>query len=214
MTELVRFRSFLSKAGRTQFYHHSGKTLIMKTRHTAATTARRTATKTSSPGREVRDEIIDWLRDAYAMERGLEGALEKQSKNEDLSREFRDRAAQHLEETRRHAEDVKSALQSLGADTSALKTGMGVVAQATKGLGTKFTRDERIKDLLDAYSMEHFEIACYMALATAAERAGLAQVAAVCNRILPDEERMADTLLDYLPAEITNYLFERQAEAS
>lgn len=186
----------------------------MKTRHTAATTRRRTTPKSSSPGRKIREEIIDWLRDAYAMERGLESALEKQSKNEDLSRELRDRAAEHLEETRRHAEEVKSALQSLGADTSALKTGIGVVAQATKGLGTKFARDERIKDLLDAYAMEHFEIASYTALATAAERAGLAEVAAVCHRIIPDEERMADTLLDNLPLEITDYLFEAQADPS
>ena len=40
------------------------------------------------------------------MERGLEGALEKQANNEDLSSQVRERAAAHLDETRRHAAEV------------------------------------------------------------------------------------------------------------
>jgi ferritin-like metal-binding protein YciE len=162
---------------------------------------------------ELRDEVIDWLRDAYSMEKGLESALKKQSKNEDLSPALRKRAAAHLEETRRHAELVRSALKSMDTDTSSLKTGMGVMAQATKGLGSKFASDERIKDLLDAYSMEHFEIACYTALEAAAERAGLTEVIQICNRIIPDEERMAEALRDALPDEVSRYLSEAASES-
>lgn len=146
------------------------------------------------------------------MERGLEQALEKSSKNEDLLPEVRTRAAAHLEETRRHAEKVKSALMSLDADTSGLKTAMGVVAQAAKGMGSAFTGDERIKDMLDAYSSEHLEIACYTALSAAAERAGLTAVVETCQSILPDEERMADALLKAIPSEISSYLFEKAAK--
>jgi ferritin-like metal-binding protein YciE len=183
----------------------------MQKRHTTpATTSSRTADRQTG---EMRDEIIDWLRDAYAMERSLESTLEKQSKNQDLSSTVRDRATRHLEETRRHAEDVKFALQSLDTDTSGLKTGMGVLAQASKGMVTKFARDEEIKDLLDAYAMEHFEIACYTALAAAAEQAGLAQVTKICQRIIPDEERMAQALMRSLPGEVVNYMHEtKEAE--
>ncbi len=67
-----------------------------------------------------------------------------------------------------------------------------------------------VKDLLDAYSMEHFEIACYTALAAAAEKAGLDQVANVCRSIIPDEEKMADRLLDNIPSEVTSYLSETE----
>ena len=151
---------------------------------------------------------MDWLRDAYAMERSLEASLEKQAKNEDLSSSLRETAATHLDETRRHAEEVRTVLQTLGTDTSSLKTSMGVMTQATKGMFTAFARDERVKDLLDACAMEHFEIACYIALAAAAERAGLAEVVQTCRRIIPDEERMARTLEEALPREVTNYLFE------
>ena len=162
----------------------------------------------------MRDAIIDWLREAYAMERGLESALEKQSKNDDLNTSVRQRAAQHLQETRRHAEAVKGALQNLGTDTSALKTGLGVMAQATKGVGSMVANDERIKDMLDSYSMEHFEIACYTALAAAAERAGLTRVSEICRQIIPDEDRMAEALLQALPVEVSDYLFEEQSDSA
>ena len=144
------------------------------------------------------------------MERGLEGALEKQSKNKDLDPEIRERAATHLEETRGHAEQVRSMLQSLGSDTSVLKTSAGTLAQSAKGIMSTFARDERIKDLLDSYSMEHFEIACYTTLAAAAETAALPEVVQMCQRILADEQRMAEALIQSLPDEVTDYLIQTE----
>jgi ferritin-like metal-binding protein YciE len=161
-----------------------------------------------SLGMNAREEIVDWLRDAYAMERGLETTLQKQADNDSLVPQVRQRARVHLEETRRHAESVKSVLQSLGSDISGIKTGLGLMTEFTKGLGSRFAKDERIKDLLSAYSMEHFEIACYAALAAAARIAGLPQVVEMCERIIPDEERTARALRDNLPAEVRSYLVE------
>ena len=163
---------------------------------------------------EMRDEIVDWLRDAYSMERGLETSLEKQSQDNDLDPAMRERASTHLEETKRHAELVRSALQSLDADTSAMKTAMGAMGQGFKGLSSQFARDQHIKDLLDAYMMEHFEIACYTSLEAAAEHAGFTQVAEMCRQIIPDEERMAATLIDAIPQETVSYLFKEAHEAA
>jgi ferritin-like metal-binding protein YciE len=98
--------------------------------------------------------------------------------------------------------------------TSALKTGLGVMAQTAKGFGPMFARDDRIKDMLDAYSMEHFEIACYTALAAAAEHADLTRVAEMCRKFIPDEQRMAEALLGPLPTEVSAYLFEELSTAS
>jgi len=185
----------------------------MQKRYTETNTNARRS-QSAAEATETRDEIVDWLKDAYAMERGLESALEKQARNEKLSALVRERAASHLEETRRHAEEVRSALRSLDSDISSVKTGMGAIAQTAKGLASAFARDERIKDLLDAYSMEHFEIACYTALAAAANTAGFMQVVETCNRILPDEQRMAQSLIQSLPDEIEAYLFETETEAA
>ncbi len=70
-----------------------------------------------------------------------------------------------------------------------------------------FSIDEQLKDLLDADSMEHFEIGCYTALAAAAEKAGLSQVAQLCRRIIPEEENMAQRIRENLPMEVEAYLF-------
>lgn len=173
-----------------------------------------TGGRVAEPMHEMRDEIVDWLKDAYAMERGLESALEKQSKEQTLAANVRERASSHLEETKRHAEEVRSALQRLGTDTSALKTSLGVMGQSAKGMLTGFTEDQHIKDLLDAYMMEHFEIASYTALEAAAERAGFSDVVEMCRRIIPDEERMAQAIIDALPEEVESHLFGKAHETA
>jgi ferritin-like metal-binding protein YciE len=155
-----------------------------------------------------RDELIDWLRDAYAMERGLEVTLRKQSESEELTPAARERAGLHLDETRQHAEAVKTCLEQLGADSSTLKTSFAKVTESVKGLGTAFARDERVKDVLAGYASEHFEIACYKALRAAAKLAGEPGIVAMCDLILPDEEAMARWLDQNLPDVVTSYLAE------
>lgn len=153
-----------------------------------------------------RDEVVDWLRDAYAMERGLEVTLKKISESESHPVEIRHSAAMHLDETQRHAEMVASLLKSLGTDTSTVKTGIGLMTETMKGIGTALSHDEPIKDLLAGYSMEHFEIACYRALAVAAESAGLPEVGEACKEIIADEEKMANKLNSLLPEMVRRYL--------
>lgn len=155
-----------------------------------------------------KEEIIDWLRDAYAMERGLEIKLNKQAQNEELHAELRAQARHHLEETKRHAALVGECLKVLGTDTSLIKTGGWLAMETLKDAGTNFARDERVKDLLAAYASEHFEIACYRALSVAARQAGMPQIAAACDEIIPDEERMARWIIDNLPTVVSGYLSE------
>lgn len=153
-----------------------------------------------------KEEIIDWLRDAYAMERGLEITLQKQADNEKLLPSARQQAMLHRSETERHAEAVKACLESLGADTSTLKTGLAQGMEMAKGMATAFARDEQVKDILAAYAMEYFEIACYKALRVGGETLGLTSVVAMCDSIIPDEERMAKWLDANLPDLIRSYL--------
>lgn len=159
-----------------------------------------------------RDELIDWLRDAYSMERGLEITLSKQAENDELNPAMREQARQHLEETRRHADGVKGCLEFLGTDVSKLKTGLAQMMELAKGVGTAFARDERVKDLLAAYASEHFEIACYKALRASAIAANEPEIARVCDMIIPDEERMARWLDANLPTVVTSYLQDAQLE--
>src|SRR3978361_2360961 len=95
-----------------------------------------------------RDEVIDWLNDAYAMERSLEVMLRKQAESEDAHRAIRERARIHLDETATHAERVAECLQMLGTTPSTVKSAAGQMMEFAKGLTTKFAGDERVKDYL------------------------------------------------------------------
>jgi len=153
-----------------------------------------------------KEELIDWLRDAYAMERGLEVTLEKMADNADAQPEVRDRLRLHLQETKGHAEEVKACLESLGADTSALKTTLAEGMEMLKGLGSAFAKDERVKDLLMGCASEHFEIACYTALLIAGARLELPEVTRMCTKIIGEEQAMAAWLEDHLPDAVAAYL--------
>lgn len=153
-----------------------------------------------------KDELMDWLRDAYAMERGLEVSLRKMADSEETPFALRERARLHLHQTGEHAEAVKQALEELGSDTSALKTGLAKTMESLKGFGTFFAKDEEIKDILAASAMEHFEIACYRAIRTGASLLGLTSVEMMCDRILFEEEEMAKWLDEHLPEVVTHYL--------
>ena len=163
---------------------------------------------------DAKQEIISWLRDAYAMERSQEMALEEMSKSDRHSSECRTAAAMHLTETRQHAQLVESMLRSLGSDTSTFKTSVGMIAETMKGLGTALSHDEPIKDLLATYSIENFEIACYMALAAAADAVGLPQVMNTCNQIVVDEQKMAAHIVKALPGLVQEYLGATMAKAA
>ena len=141
-----------------------------------------------------RDEVIDWLNDAYAMERGLEVTLGKQAENEAVHRAVRERARIHLEETAEHAERVSRCLEMLGTSPSALKTAAGQVMELAKGFSTAFARDERVKDFLAAYGSEYFEVACYKSLIAAAKAAGEEQIVPLLEQNLKEDSAMASWL--------------------
>jgi ferritin-like metal-binding protein YciE len=136
-------------------------------------------------------DIADWLRDAHAMESNivnmLEGQLARLSDFPDLQQSVQ----MHAEESKRHADLVEAALQSLGEDPSLLKEGMARIAGRLSPMGLAMASDAPVKIVLSNYAIEHFEIACYRSLEIAATAAGLPNVAETCREILEDEENMA-----------------------
>jgi ferritin-like metal-binding protein YciE len=155
---------------------------------------------------KTKEELIDWLRDAYAMEKAMEMALQKQIDNDKLPMTTRDRANAHLGETQAHAEAVRNCLHQLGDDTSTLKTMMAQGMEWMKGASVMFAKDEQVKCLLAAYASEHFEVACYTALIAAAKEAQMPEIVDTCESILRDETRMAEHLRQNLGRTVTAYL--------
>jgi ferritin-like metal-binding protein YciE len=161
-----------------------------------------------------RDEVIDWLNDAYAMERSLEVTLRKQADNDDAHRALRERARIHLDETTEHATRVTRCLELLGSSPSALKTAAGQVMETAKGFTTMFSRDERVKDFLAAYGAEYFEVACYKSLIAGATAAGETEIVPLLEQNLKEDSAMAGWLDMNVAAITRDYLFNATSTAA
>jgi ferritin-like metal-binding protein YciE len=143
--------------------------------------------------------VIAWLNDAHAMELGIAQVLERHAEEAKDHPQMQAGLQRHLEQTRRHAELVKSCVERMGGETSGIKSGMASVMGAVQGMTTKLAKDELIKNTLHDYGTEHFEIACYTSLIAAAENLGDQETVRVCQEILRDDQAMADFLFQQIP---------------
>ncbi|MEU0492449.1 ferritin-like domain-containing protein [Nocardiopsis sp. NPDC006139] len=158
-----------------------------------------------------RERLIDWLNDAYAMERSLEETLERHLKDAEGEPEVHARIQRHLEETRRQAETVESCVQSLGGKVSKVKSVFAEMMGAVQGMANKPAKDTLVKNSLADYAAEHFEIACYKALIVAARELGEVGIAERLTGILREEEAMARFLEEKLPHAVRGALADADA---
>jgi len=152
------------------------------------------------------EHLVDWLRDAYAMERQAEAMLKAQSKRLENYPELRARIDQHIEETLGQQELVGACLERYNASPSAIKDMSARMSAFMQGLGGMAVSDEVVKGSMSGYVFENIEIAAYTALIAAAQAAGDAETSAACERILPQEIAMAKWLLEHLPDTVTKFV--------
>jgi ferritin-like metal-binding protein YciE len=147
----------------------------------------------------LRETLSTWLKDAYAMEQGIVEILERQIDQFDDMPEAQAMVRQHLEATRNHADRVRGCVERLGDDVSRVKSGMANVLGAVQGMSTGMAKDKMVKNAMGNYAIEHFEIASYMALVTAAREMGHEDIAMICEGIMQEEQEMAHWLEQSLP---------------
>ncbi|MFV3130915.1 ferritin-like domain-containing protein [Niveispirillum sp. KHB5.9] len=153
-----------------------------------------------------REHLIDWLRDAYAMEVQAEKMLKTTADRLEDYPALKARLQQHVAETRNQAAQVELCLHQLDADTSLLKTGIGAIAGIGQAISGIFASDEVVKDAVYGAAFEYFEIINYKALILAANAAGEPGIAATMEQILEEELAMAGWMEDNLPAIMRQYL--------
>jgi ferritin-like metal-binding protein YciE len=158
-----------------------------------------------------KDIVLTWLKDAHAMEEGLVETLEKQAGHAKEFPDVQTKIQEHTEQTKQHAEKVKTCIERLGGSVSAMKSGLGNMAGALQGMTTAMTQDTLIKDALSSFSAEHFEIASYRAISEAAKLDGDNETASVCESIIKDEEAMADWLEEQLPQMVKQFLQKQES---
>lgn len=137
------------------------------------------------PG-EPRDQLVKYLRDAYAMEQQSQKMLQaavQVAGDPDISQTYRG----HLGETKEHIHMLGERLQAYGESPSALKD---LAAKAgALGLGGTLVAspDTPAKLAAVAYGYENLEVAAYELLRRLAERAGDEETVAIADRILAQE---------------------------
>lgn len=153
-----------------------------------------------------KQDYIAWLNDAHAMEEGLIKVLEKQVEATENKPEMQSRIQMHLEETKRHAELVRSCLKRHGAEPSASKDMLSKMSATLQEIGMSLTSDEMVKNIHSSYAAEQFEIASYCVIKAAASELGDTETIEVCDTILADEENMSQWLYDTIPSVVIEHL--------
>jgi len=159
---------------------------------------------------EPKENLLDWLRAAPAMEQQAETMLKGQASRIEHYPVLKARIEEHIQETSGQRELLEGSIKRLGGSPSTIKDEMGKNAAFGQALGGMPASDEIVKGAMAGYVFEHFEIASYTALIAAAKTAGDPEPARVCQEILVQEEAMADWLATHLP-EVTEEFLVRDA---
>lgn len=160
------------------------------------------------------ENLMDWLRDAHAMEQQAEEMLSTTADRLEHYPELKARIQQHLVETRRQAQLVQGCIERRGGGTSATKDALAKMTAMAQGMSGLFVSDEVVKASLASYTFEHMEIASYKVLITAAEKVGDLETKGVCAQILQEEEAMAQWLADHLSGTVIQFLARDEADVT
>ncbi|AIB41590.1 MAG: hypothetical protein A2W79_25595 [Pseudomonadales bacterium RIFCSPLOWO2_12_60_38] len=154
------------------------------------------------------ENLLDWLRDAHAMEQQAEKMLKAQSERLENYPQLKARIDEHIEETLGQQQLIDECLTRLGGSASTLKDVGGKLMAFGQAVGGSLMSDEVIKGAMAGYVFENMEVASYTVLIAAAKAAGDAETQAACEKILPQEVAMAQWLLEHLP-ELTQAFLQR-----
>lgn len=152
------------------------------------------------------DTIVDWLRDAHAMEQQSEKMAQGFSDRLKHYPQLKVRLEQHIEETHGQKELLKGCLDRLGANPSIIKDLTGKIIAFGQSVSGIPVDDEVIKGAMSCYVFEHMEIASYKILISAAKAVGDVETQRVCELILAQEVAMAEWLGNNLEELTFNYL--------
>ncbi|MBX8477648.1 ferritin-like domain-containing protein [Pseudomonas capsici] len=148
------------------------------------------------------ENLVDWLRDAHAMEQQAEKMLTAQAERLEHYPSLKRRIEEHIEETRGQQQRIGECLSRYDESPSTLKDLTGKVMAFGQAVSGSMMSDEVVKGAMSGYVFENVEIAAYTVLIEAAKVAQDPETQRACEETLQQEEAMAKWLLEHLP-EIT-----------
>ncbi|MBI1867696.1 MAG: DUF892 family protein [Methylocystis sp.] len=147
------------------------------------------------------ERLMQWLRDAQAMESHAEAMLETLARHIENYPEVKAQTQRVLRETREAAGIVQDAIERRGGDTSTLKDSAAPPGPGEQSLSGSFVGDEAVKRAMTEISSYNILVA-----AAADAAAGDSETHAVCEDILRQEEAMVEWLKNYLASTTVEYL--------
>lgn len=145
-------------------------------------------------GNPASEHLMDWLRDAHAMEEQAETMLTSMAGRIEGYPEVHQRIERHIQETKEQQRLVRHCIERRGGDTSALKDLAGKVTATFQGFSGMLASDEILKGAMFSFAFENLEVAAYRQLVAAARYVGDTETADICSRILKEEQAMAEWL--------------------
>ncbi len=144
-------------------------------------------------GFELNEKVVDYIKDAHAMESNslmmLKSMLKTTTDGEMLSL-----IEHHIGETEQHESRLRERLDALGEDTSKVRETGALLGATFKGIIDQMRTEKPSRNTRDAFVTESLEIAAYELLQRLADRAGDQQTAEIARRNLQDEKAMADKI--------------------
>src|SRR5215218_1396874 len=113
---------------------------------------------------QVRQKLISYLNDAYAMENQIVQVLENHVQQAQEFPQIAAQIQQHLEQTKQHRDRMAARLQAYNEQPSAIKDmGSGMMGNMM-GAMAGMRPDSLSRNARDEYVTEHLEIAAYTLL--------------------------------------------------
>ena len=152
------------------------------------------------------ETLLDWLRDAHAMEEQAETLLSSQAGRLKDHPEVKAGVERHLEVTRRQAHRLEACISRHGGSASSVKDVTGKLFALGQSFSGVFAADEVVKSCLAMYTFEQMEVASYRILMEAADVVGDPETRRVCEEILREEEAMAEWVSQQFASITRSYL--------
>ncbi len=145
------------------------------------------------------EDLISWLNSAYLMEKSIEKVLSKQISDAKPYPRLQKAIKDHINVTQQQAEMVKKRIEALGSKVSSTRETLASSSASLQGSFSKIRKNALIKNGIMNYATEHFEIATYQTIMVMADLLEDDQTFRMCERIIAQEEKMAETLEKVLP---------------
>lgn len=155
--------------------------------------------------------MLDWLRDAHAMEEQAEQLFSGQAKRfkdyPSLAQQFEVESAN----VRTHQRALSIRIQQLGGEISVVKDTAGKIMAAGQNFMGMLMTDEPVKGILALYTFTHMGIASYLILIAAAEGTQDEETRNLCKSILEHHRARAEWLEKHLGTITEQYLVRAAA---